>query len=59
MDHGPGQHLPRGGILGVQPAGRGQLTVTGLQPGRGLPGHPQRVPGQRRGGAVLLTRLGK
>jgi len=23
MVHGPGEHLPRGGILGVQPAGRG------------------------------------
>ena len=50
----PGQRLPHGGVLGVQPAGRGQLAVTGLQPGCGLSGHLQRVPGQRGRGAVLL-----
>ena len=57
--HRPGQRLPHGGVLGIEPAGRGQLTVAGLQPGRGLPGHPQRVPGQRGGGAVLLPGLGQ
>ena len=57
--HRPGQRLPHGGVLGIQPAGRGQLTVTGLQPGRGLLGHPQRVPGQRGGRLVLLPGPGQ
>ena len=55
----PGQHLPRGGILGVQPAGRGRFPWAGLQPRGGLPGHPQRVPGQGRLGLLLLARLGE
>ena len=59
MHHGPGEHLPRGGILGVQPAGRGRFPRAGLQPRGGLPGHPERVPGQGRLGLLLLARLGE
>ena len=55
---GPGQHLAGGGVLGVQPPGRGGLAAAGLQPGRGLLGHPQRVGGQRGGYGVLLAGLG-
>ena len=52
--YGPGQHLPHGS---VQPAGRGQLTVTRLQPGRSLLRHLQRVAGQCGGYGVLLAGL--
>ena len=41
-----------------QPRG-GHLPGAGLQPRRGLLGHPQRVPGQRGGGLVLLPGLGQ
>jgi hypothetical protein len=59
MRYGPGQYLPHRGVLGVQPAGRGQLTVTRLQPGRGRLGHLHRVVGQCHGGPVVLPDPGQ
>ena len=56
--HGPGQHLAHGGVLGIQPPGRGHLPGAGLQPRRGLLRHPQRVAGQRGRRRVLLAGLG-
>ena len=57
--HGPGQHLPHRGVLGIQPAGRGQLPLDGLQPRPGLLGHLQRVPGQRGGRPGCLAGPGQ
>ena len=59
MLHGPGQHLGHGGVLGIQPPGRGRLPLDGLQPRRGLPGHPRRPPGQGDLGRVLLPGPGQ
>ena len=57
--HDPGQRLPRGRVLGVEPAGRGCLPRDGLHARRGFLGDPQRVPGQRGGGLILFPRLGQ
>jgi Pyridine nucleotide-disulphide oxidoreductase len=39
--HRPGQHLPHGGVLGIQPPGGGRLPGDGCHPRRGLLGDPQ------------------
>ena len=57
--HGPAQHLAHRGVLGIQQAGRGHLPAAGLQPGRGLIGHSQRVPSQGRGRSGILARRGQ
>jgi hypothetical protein len=45
---GPGEHLPHHRVLGIEPAGgRHLLGGAGRQPGPGLPGDAERVPGQR------------
>ena len=59
MVHGPGQHLPHGGVFGVQPAGGGQLSGAGLQARLGLLGDLQRVSGQGGGRRLLLPGLGQ